>query len=90
MAESLYEALVGPYFSELSNSKKKKTTVAELGHSSLLPVYKSHIAKNANISRNTEQIIVRFNQNDLSKKSFQIYANGHSKIADEWIWASIV
>ena len=34
-----------------------------------------------NASRNTEQVLVRFNQNDLQIESFQIYATGQSKMA---------
>ena len=48
-------------------------TIAELGYSDLLTVN--------NISRNTEQILVRFYQNDLQIGSFQMYTTGQSKMA---------
>ena len=58
---------------------KLKEFDTEFGHSDLLPVYESNFA---NISRNTEQILVRFNQNYLQVESFQIHVTGKSKTAD--------
>ena len=61
LAGILYGALVEPWFLELSKWKKFK---ADLGHSDLLPVYESN-CQNADISRNTEQVLVRFSHNVL-------------------------
>ena len=49
------------------NYQNVKKSVAELSHSDLLSVYKSNFP---NTSRNAEQILVRFNQNDLQIESY--------------------
>ncbi|MEW8487965.1 MAG: hypothetical protein AB2705_22550 [Candidatus Thiodiazotropha sp.] len=59
--------------------KKKKKTVAGLGHNDLLPAYLPYFCHNITTSGQAEQNLVTFNQNDLQMESFQIYVTGNPR-----------
>ena len=59
----------------------KKKSVAELGHSDLIPVYKSSFASMPIFQEIVNRFLGRYNQSNLQIESYQSYAIGQSKMA---------